>query len=76
MMKTRKLRKMKLNAALAALTLFVVVASSTVTGLTVAKATKINMTLTDDVVVSIYLLTMLGLSQLVSWLLPRPRRTR
>ena len=60
--------------ALITLTALVVVSAATATGLLVAQAAKIYMTLNDGVIASIYVAQLAVLYQLVTWLQPRRRR--
>lgn len=67
----RKRRNLRYNTAISALVAFVVIASATVTGYSVTKAVEINMALTDDLIATVYLLSLTLFYLLVSFLRKR-----
>ena len=69
----RSTRQLLRNVAIAVLTFLVIVTALATVSSYVLSSVRINMALTDDIIVSVYLTVALLIYQFVSWLLPRRR---
>lgn len=72
MMKMTKRKRTRYVAAISALVALVVVSTSIAVGSFVSQVTKIDY-VTDDKIVSVYLICLLALWQLATWITPRGR---